>query len=243
MSSATETAKLDPLEFLNSTLAEVRASRTEPVGIEQAEDLEVYKETLIRMLTVESSLGQSILAAMWKVYAAGLIMFDGKDGEEWNPEQFQEWVDQYLKPHAVNIQYLTQLSNVVTRIFQDVHSQSLVPGKAYVLTGGTRLTVDMMVNKIGLVARLTSISTTYALPDITFEQRTQLLDRVYFGRNQADVDEMREKIANGGTPIRLPYYISYLPDGKATYTFTVDAQQEALLKKVIARVGEHRFVA
>lgn len=243
MPSATDDKPKDPLEFLNRTLTEVRNTRTEPIGLQQAEDLEVYKQTLIRLLTVEKSLGQSILAAMWKVYAAGLIMFDGKDGEEWNPEQFEEWVDKYLKPHAVNIPYVTQLSTVVTRIFQDVHKQSLIPGKAYILSGGFRLEVDHLIRKEGLVARLTSIATTYALPDITFDQRTKLLDKVYFGRNQAEVDNAREEIVNGGTPVKLPYFVTYLPNGLATYTFTVNTQQELLLKKIIGRVGEHKFIA
>ncbi len=244
MSSET-TAPVIEFSLLSEALDEVRASRaTSALSDPLAEQTQVYKQALIKLFKVDAALGQNILSGLWKIYSEGMIMFDGVDGKEWNPEDFETWFEENVLPDAPNASYASQLAAVVARVFQDVHAKSLT--KNCYIVSGKRLSVDMLINKEGLVAKLTVISKTYSLPTVSDADRLKMLTKVYNGTLK-QVQEVRDNILNGGSPVKIPYFKTYSgfgDDARTSYTFpNLDHNQQQLLEKLLGRVWEAKFGA
>jgi len=236
----------DQFSLLHSALEEIsneRKANHETLSDPAQEQAQVYKGSLIKMFKVEGKLGENILKGLWDIYSTGLIMFDTSSGRTWNPNQFEEWFDENLLDFASSAIYATSLSRVVSRIFQDVHAKSLTK-QAYIVAG-ERLTVDTLLNKSGLVDKLTRSSSTYALPTVTDEQRNELLVKITSGTKR-QVSAHINAITKGG-PIELPYYITYTGIGQAsrkTYVFPdLDFDQSKLMEIRLGNVWKPTFGA
>jgi len=238
-----EPEERDPFYLLNSALAEARRERLDaPMADEAEEEAAVYKAALARLFSVHQNIGQNILLGLWTMYSRGLITLDDTASQNYDPNQFEAWCDDTFgnlaEPH-----YVAQLARVVVRIFGDVHAKFRTKD-AYIVAG-QRLTVEMLLKKEGLVAKLTHASNTYSLPTLKPEDRLLLLTKIYSGTRK-QVAIAAESIINGGSPLKLPYRKTFSGgvglDGLTSYHFdNLNAQQSKLLEVRLTGLLQHTF--
>ena len=78
--------------LLNAFLEEVDEEIAETQIVSELHREALRYETVIKKLMVTRHLvGSAILQAMWHIYKNGLVVYLGKHGEEYNPDDFVYW--------------------------------------------------------------------------------------------------------------------------------------------------------
>lgn len=211
-------------------------------GKEDVESLSVIlkAQVLARALKnigeAKNGLELARLEILWEIYAEGLVMFLGEDGKEYNPEDFPKWVTDTLSDEET-IDYLRRLANVITVVFQDVHSATLTD--PYLDYLGGKITVERLLNAKRVTGKLLDVSVGYQNMDR--DQRQEVLSAILMGERRTDIRERLERQRQEGVErkgIVLRYSESPLPDGRTKVVMVLEPEALRLFRTLVGKTSE-----
>jgi hypothetical protein len=205
---------------------------------EPARQAAIYQEAVARLLKTRSSIGDAVVRALWHVYREGLVMFLGKDGAEYNPDEFTAWVHDTFSDCA-SPDYLTQLAYVVERVLQKVYERQMA-GDPFVLPTTTEtITVDSILNQPGVLGKVRRISSVFMTADE--DQQATLLDAAVNGTRR-QVEQVRDDIQGKRIQLKLPYREIPKLNGKYDLILSdLDHDQVRLFESLLQGVAEPIF--
>lgn len=155
-----------------------------------------------------STMGQSVLNELWKIYVQGLYVTEGMY------ETFSEFVETEVQPSFENPDYLRDFVQVVDRVFRYVHT--CWTEKKYIINSKTLKPVDVkwFIEQKGWIGKLISISQAFPYCK-TDEAKRRLFKEAFLGTRDTVKDEGQE-IQNEQILIKIPCIEHFNGDGSST---------------------------
>jgi len=220
--------------LLNNTLENIRQRRLEERGgkeldayVQQFEEAAIYEEAVIQLFETDQYIGQAILEALWHIHYNDLVTRMGEFNTllEWATDRLSE----YKSP-----QYIINLVNIVERTFTEVHAR-YVKGNPFVTSEGEVITVELLIQKRGLIGKLQLTSNAFITA--TEEDKEKLLNAVVT-KPRSDVEAVRDAV-QGKRIIKLPYREIPADEKHTTIAFPdLDRDQRDFLIALIGDSGE-----
>lgn len=198
---------------------------------------QAYQAVLRELFKQRRSNMQHILICMWDVYASGYVMYMGTDGQEFNPENFREWVETAFGEYDSLIT-LRKISNLVTRTLAEVYARQS-GGNPFKDANGEPITVEGLLEKEGLVTKLMAADPAFSRTDDD-QVKSDLINAVTT-KTKRDIEDMvrapREDIT-----IHIPYRVVERPDDLFdVYLEGLTDEQLDLLRAQLGEALEERL--
>lgn len=227
-----ESAKLSVRTQLNKSRAqELRVDLTNLPDLDPVQnaiqEAQILEQAILNLCIAKRNVAQSILAGLWEVYLSQMFQLMG----EYN--DFNEWIRTTLDGYE-DTKYIGEMALIVTRVLQDVH-QKEIANKHYILEDGTKVTVDYLLQRQGLIYKFKTISKVYS-EETEDDSRGEILETVVTGTRQ-DVETIRDT-KSGKITIIIPYRTKITQKGTIIETEPLTDEQVATLMTLLGDAGQ-----
>jgi len=196
-------------------------------------EAKIVEMAIIHLIDAGNNISQAVLAGMWEILSTNDVGLLG----EYNT--FTEWALGALSPYASN-QYIIDLSRIVLRIFTKVHSRHAA-GNPFKTEDGTVITVELLLEKPGLIRKLKELSSTFESQEGNDSAQDELMEAIVT-KPYSQVRDVADRMS-GKNIILIPFVTTSLPDSQFLVTMTLSEQEYFTLRALLGKSGEEHIAA
>jgi hypothetical protein len=199
-------------------------------------------EDLQTLGTTQSKMGTDILRDLWEIYRLGLYSTESynliADNGEVSKERFETFLafcNTVVRGFYDPPEYFDKFKYVVDRVFRYVHMRYSDGDPIIIPLTSDPLTVDLLINTPGWIAKLIIISNKFEMC-----QTDEEIESLFFAGIEGDADDVKEagdEIQDKRTPIRIDYVERVVADSRYTLLFeAIDQEQYDTLTKKMGKI-------